>query len=190
MALDTTNINKSRVNLDELDEIWLFGYGSIMYKVDFPYLEKARCYVQGWQRRFWQGSHDHRGTPDAPGRVLTLIEADESEICEGMGFRVTPEEFEHLDHREKNGYLRYQMPLYFDKPKHETKMGIVYIAPKDNAAYLGPASIADIAAQIKRCHGPSGPNTEYLLEFTNALRALNIDDPHAFAIEQTLLSSQ
>lgn len=191
MALDTTDINKSRVDLNELDEIWLFGYGSIIYKVDFPYLEKAQCYIKGWKRRFWQGSHDHRGTPEDPGRVLTLIETQDQTVCEGMALRVTPEEFEHLDHREKNGYLRYQVPLFFNSGNQESsKTGIVYIAPTDNAAYLGPASIEQIAAQIARCHGPSGPNKEYLLELANALRKLNIDDPHIFAIEQTLLSLQ
>ena len=195
MALDTTDINKSRGDLHELDEIWLFGYGSIIYKVDFPYLEKARCYIKGWQRKFWQGSHDHRGTPQDPGRVVTLIETQEQDICQGMGFRVTPEEFEHLDHREKNGYLRYQVPLFFnDEGKnHHTKCGktgIVYIAPTDNAAFLGPASVEQIAMQIARCHGPSGPNKQYLLELANALRQLDIDDPHVFAIEQTLLSLQ
>lgn len=185
MSHNTIALNKQRQPLDHLDSVWLFGYGSLIYKTDFPYLDAKPACIYGWQRRFWQGSHDHRGTPDAPGRVLTLVEAPKAR-CAGMAYQVTPDTFEHLDHREKNGYLRIFTPLHWLNEEGKTQ-GVVYLASADNDAYLGPASETDIAAHIARSHGPSGQNSEYVLKLAEALRAMGEQDAHVFAIERELL---
>ena len=80
---------------------WVLGYGSLIWKQDFPYLESRPGRITGWVRRFWQGSHDHRGLDHDPGRVVTLVAAP-GEHCDGRTFLVEPEVFEHLDHREKD----------------------------------------------------------------------------------------
>jgi len=182
MSFDTTSINQSRQDLTGKESVWVFGYGSLIYKADFPYFERKPAKIHGWTRRFWQGSHDHRGTPDAPGRVVTLIESDEE--CLGMAYRVAPHTFEHLDVREKNGYLRFTTPLYFlDGTQDE---GLVYIATPNNAAWLGPAPVEEIAEHILRSHGPSGSNREYLLKLDDALHALHAQDDHVSSIAQAL----
>lgn len=181
MALNTIELNRQRQPLDHLADVWLFGYGSLIYKVDFPYLERRRASISGWVRRFWQGSHDHRGTPAAPGRVVTLIEQPGA-VCHGMAYRVSPATFEHLDHREKNGYLRFFTGLTFSEdpaPDGEGSVqGLVYVATPDNAAFLGPAPLAEMADQIARSHGPSGANADYLLQLSAALQALGVTDDH------------
>ena len=82
---------------------WIFAYGSLIWRPDFAFVDRRRVHLPGFTRRFWQGSHDHRGTPDAPGRVVTLIQ-DEQASCHGMAYLINDEAvFRALDHREKNG---------------------------------------------------------------------------------------
>ena len=184
MSHNTIAINQRMDKFNSHASVWLFGYGSLIYKADFPYLERRPASIVGWSRRFWQGSHDHRGTETAPGRVVTLV-PEPGAVCHGMAYLVTPEEFAHLDHREKNGYLRLATEIRFEDGS--SALGLVYIATHENAAFLGPASEQAIARQIAESRGPSGPNSEYLLELAKALRELGKDDPHVFEIERHLI---
>jgi cation transport regulator ChaC len=187
MSHNTIAVNRRMDKFDSHASVWLFGYGSLIFKADFPYLERRPASITGWTRRFWQGSHDHRGTETAPGRVVTLV-PDAGATCHGMAYLVTPEEFAHLDYREKNGYLRLATDIRFEDGSRTE--GLVYIATHENAAYLGPAPERDIALQIATARGPSGPNSEYLLELAKALRALGKPDPHVFEIERHLREFQ
>lgn len=180
MSVNTIEENRNRNLFGDHDEVWLFGYGSLIYLVDFPYLESRPASITGWSRRFWQGSHDHRGTEANPGRVVTLIEQPNA-ICGGMAFRVNAAVFAQLDEREKNGYLRVATEMNFDDGS--TATGLTYLATADNKAYLGEASEQEIARQICGASGPSGDNCDYLLELAVALRELGLEDEHVFAIE-------
>lgn len=162
---------------------WVFGYGSLIYKADFSFAERRAASIRGWARRFWQGSHDHRGTPAAPGRVVTLVPAPGA-ICIGVAYRVDGSVFAHLDHREKNGYRR--IPLAIDLGPAGTVEGTSYIAEPGNEAFLGPAPPTRIAAQIRAAAGPSGSNLDYFRALADALRRLGAYDPHVAAIERAL----
>ena len=162
---------------------WVFGYGSLIWRQDFPFIDARPATIHGWARRFWQGSHDHRGVADNPGRVVTLVEAP-GEQCAGRAFLVEAGAFEHLDYREKNGYARYDVDIRFE---NDSATGVTYVAPTDNVAFLGDAPLADMAAQIRRCRGESGHNVDYVLELADALRRLAIDDAHVFELEAALL---
>ena len=184
MSANTIAINRAMTQFNGHDSLWLFGYGSLIYKADFPFLESKPARIQHWSRRFWQGSHDHRGTPENPGRVVTLVEVPHA-VCEGMAYRITPEEFEHLDFREKNGYLRLVTQIQFQDGSEAP--GVLYIAHPDNSAFLGPETEQEIARHIAFSEGPSGKNSDYLFHLADALRSLNGVDEHVFAIEKYLL---
>lgn len=153
---------------------WVFGYGSLTWRVDFPYHERRRALVRDVARRFWQGSRDHRGTPQAPGRVVTLVRAPRAE-CVGVALRVDAAVLAHLDHREKDGYERVHVDF---QTEQGAATGITYVAPAGNPGYLGPAPLDEMAAQIWRSVGPSGTNHEYLRELDAALRQLDAQDIH------------
>jgi len=138
--------------------------------------------LSGWSRRFWQGSHDHRGLPDAPGRVVTLIETPGAR-CVGVAYSIAHDTFEHLDHREKNGYDRIDVAIELERGRVEA---VVYVAAPGNVAYLGAAAPIDIARQIVASRGPSGSNREYLERLAHALRELDAPDEHVFELEALL----
>lgn len=164
----------------------MFGYGSLIYKVDFPYLERRIASITGWQRRFWQGSHDHRGTPDSPGRVVTLVPESDM-ICRGVAYRVDNSVFEHLDFREKNGYQRFPARMALESPSEQVD-GVLYVADQHNSAFLGPASMIQLANHIAASEGPSGSNRDYVLQLAQALEELGDDDAHVRELAALLVN--
>ncbi len=160
--------------------MWIFGYGSLMWRVGFPYEERRPGYIRGYRRRFWQGSPDHRGVPEAPGRVVTLLPRA-GERCWGMAYRLAPrgadDVLRDLDVREQGGYERVITPV-LDERDEPFAEALAYIATADNAHYLGCAPLPEIADHVVRSRGPSGDNAEYVLELAAALTAIGAEDGH------------
>jgi len=169
--------------------VWVFGYGSLVWRPSLPFLERRQAYIVGWSRRFWQGSTDHRGTPDAPGRVVTLV-ASPGEACRGVAFRISEdretEVLENLDQREKGGYEKQDLDIYLLDPSEGPVPGLAYVATPRNPNYLGPADLAKIADQVRASHGPSGSNVEYVERLVAALRDMGACDEHVFSIARLL----
>jgi cation transport regulator ChaC len=169
-------------------DFWVFGYGSLIFRPAFPYLERRPGFIRGYARRFYQGSTDHRGVPGAPGRVVTLI-PDAGGRCGGMLYRVEACERDPvlaaLDHREQGGYTRLDVNAFFDGEDGAVP-ALTYFAGPENPNYLGSASIADIAAQVRNARGPSGANTDYVTLLAACLRELGVEDEHVFAVERAL----
>lgn len=168
--------------------MWIFGYGSLIWKQEFPFTSLRPCVVHGFRRVFYQGSTDHRGVPGSPGRVVTLVPEAGSSVT-GVAFELPEESIEAtldaLDFREKGGYERVLVDA-FDIQSNELlpEKCLSYIASQDNDEYLGPAPDDAIAAQIAASKGPSGPNTEYLFKLADGLRAIGALDEHVFKLEQ------
>ncbi len=160
--------------------VWIFGYGSLLFRPDFPFDHREVVRLDGWERRFWQGSTDHRGVPEAPGRVVTLVERAAAR-CHGVAFRVTRGEEErvlaYLDHRERGGYTRASVALHTTSGA-QIEEAVTYIAHRDNPCWLGEAPLAAIAAQVRTAAGPSGKNRDYVLSLERVLAEAGIVDAH------------
>ncbi len=176
---------------DISDVTWIFGYGSLVWRPDFPFAESRTGFVRGRARRFWQASTDHRGLPDRPGRVVTLV-PEPGHRCFGRAYRLLEEDrasvLAGLDHRERGGFTRERVPVQLNDGggTGATVSALLYIATETNPNYLGPASLEEIARQIGESHGPSGSNIEYLVKLADALRGMGAEDDHVFALEAML----
>ncbi|PSS17531.1 Gamma-glutamylcyclotransferase [Actinidia chinensis var. chinensis] len=171
--------------------MWVFGYGSLIWKAGFHYDDRLFGFIKGYRRVFYQGSTDHRGTQEYPGRTVTL-EAAEREVCWGVAYKISRMEDEqialtYLEVREKQ-YDKKAYIDFFTDPMALTPAvsGVmVYIASPDrklNPNYLGPASIEEIAKQIVRAEGPSGPNRDYLFQLEKALIQYGCEDKHVMGL--------
>jgi cation transport protein ChaC len=170
-------------------ELWVFGYGSLIFRAEFPFLERRVARIHGFSRRFWQNSPDHRGTPEAPGRVVTLIENNASSV-RGVAYRIARERayavLAELDERERAGYQRVAVEIEFTEAPFGRARALVYQARAENPGFVAHADERAIAEIVRTARGPSGDNASYVRRLAQALRDIGEDDPHVFAIERLL----
>ncbi|KAK7741430.1 hypothetical protein SLS63_000984 [Diaporthe eres] len=132
-------------------------------------------------------SQDHRGTPEASGRVVTLIERSFWETLPdphsaadkvwGVAYRIEAEHVEevkeYLDIREINGYTIHYTPFSPASDPEKPIRTLVYIGTPDNDQFVGPQDTQALAEHIYRSEGPSGLNRDYLLGLDKALQELS-----------------
>lgn len=164
---------------------WVFAYGSLVFRPGFSFVRREVACIEGFERRFYQGSTDHRGTPEAPGRVVTLVPSPGAR-CWGVAFGLSVGSVDavlgRLDFRERGGYARLELPLHARSGERLSEAGLVYVANPENPEWLGDAPYEAMARQIRSSVGPSGRNTDYVLGLARALDEMGVDDPHVFTL--------
>ena len=162
----------------DTSDIWVFGYGSLMFNPIMDYVERARATIYGHHRRFCLWTRLGRGSPDCPGLVLAL---DRGGCCPGIAFRLKPEvaiaELDLLWRREMVT-LAYRASWLTLHTVHGRKPAIGFVARPERENYAQPMTIAEEADTIASAVGFIGPCRDYLFDTVKALHANDIRDPH------------
>jgi cation transport protein ChaC len=173
------------------NNLWIFGYGSLIWKVDFPISNQFPAYIKGFERRFAQKSQDHRGTVEYPGRVVTLLETGRAEdVVYGMCYCIDKSNvhqvLKHLDFREKNGYARHYVHVYHSHTnERHPALVLLYVGTRQNPQFIDPSTetLEMTAEIIATSVGPSGKNSDYLFNLSRALDEMNVVDEHVKHLE-------
>ena len=160
-------------------DLWVFGYGSLMWRPGFLYEEAVHATLLGAHRALCIYSVVHRGTPQHPGLVLGL---DKGGTCEGVAFRV-PARCRHatlsyLRRREQvsNVYrpvLRW-VSLKVDEP--QTAKALCYMVNRNHRQYAGALPVMEQVHLVRRSKGRSGKNTDYVMNTVRHLRECGVVD--------------
>ena len=158
-------------------DFWVFGYGSLMWRPDFPYRESRSARLYGYHRCLCVWSARYRGTPASPGLVLGL---DSGGSCVGSAFLVEKGAEEEaaaaLRHRElvTGVYIPRIKPIRFlDGSRTEA---LVFIVRRDHRQYSGRLQPEEAASVVARARGDAGPNLDYVRNTIEHLDRIGIRD--------------
>lgn len=158
-------------------DLWIFGYGSLVWNPGIDVAETRLASLAGYRRRFCMWSVHHRGTEADPGLVLALEEA-EGERCRGVALRAADPEpaLRHLRERELISAAYHEARVTLDLDGGGAVDALAYVVEPRHAQYARDLPLERQAQIIAAATGGRGPNHEYLTQTADGLRALDIDD--------------
>jgi glutathione-specific gamma-glutamylcyclotransferase len=165
----------SLIGQDDTGDLWVFGYGSLMWRPGFEVRERVPARLKGLHRALCVYSFVHRGTPERPGLVLGL---DRGGMCRGIAYRVAAsaraKTVAYLRGREQvtSVYREAMRRIELEEPARRQVTALCYVVDRGHVQYAGPLSLAERLHYVRQGHGQSGPNREYVLEAVRALEAL------------------
>jgi cation transport protein ChaC len=160
-------------------DLWVFAYGSLMWRPNFFYEEKSHAVLEGAHRALCVYSVIHRGVHSAPGLVLGL---DKGGQCEGIAFRVPARLVQdtraYLHRRENvtNTYSAAVKPVKLMDGSHRTVPALCFLVNRRHHQYAGDLPFERQAYLVRRSVGASGANIDYVMSTVRHLRELGIHD--------------
>ncbi|WP_251863956.1 gamma-glutamylcyclotransferase [Achromobacter sp. Marseille-Q4962] len=170
----------------EGEDVWVYGYGSLIWRPDFDFEERRLATLRGHHRALCLWSRVNRGTPECPGLVFGL---DRGGSCRGVVYRLAgaqvPAYFPALWEREMStgAYLPRWINCATD---HGLVRALVFVMNRQNPAYIRALPEAELLAIVRRASGRYGPCTDYVVQTAQALRAAGIHDARLDAIARRL----
>ena len=157
-------------------DLWVFGYGSVMWRPGFAHLERRAGRVHGYHRSLCVWSWFHRGTQENPGLVLGL---DVGGSCHGIAYRIAAADkaavADYLYRRElvTDGYQAILHQVYF---ADRSVTALAFRANRRHPQYAGKLAHDEAADTVRRAQGASGANPEYVASTVQQLQAMGIVD--------------
>ncbi|MGB7205626.1 MAG: gamma-glutamylcyclotransferase [Anderseniella sp.] len=166
-----------------MDEgFWVFGYGSLMWRPGFEFVERRKAIMYGVHRRLCIYSHVHRGTPEQPGLVLGL---DKGGSCLGIGYRVEADKrldtIAYLREREQVTmiYKECWRDLLVETDTGRKRVeALVYLVDTAHDQYAGKRTAAELVPFVLQGHGKGGPCIDYISSAVEHLGDLGLQDKH------------
>jgi cation transport protein ChaC len=166
--------------LDHTDEdLWVFGYGSLIWRPGFAFLESVPARLIGAHRALCVLSHVHRGTPERPGLVLGL---DHGGACRGIAYRVAAPEraatVAYLRAREQvtSVYRETTRSVWLAGTPERRVAALCYMVDRGHHQYAGRLTPEEQLHLVRQGHGQSGANRDYVLATVKALEAMGCRD--------------
>ncbi len=165
--------------------LWVFGYGSLMWRPGFAYARRSKALLRGWRRSLCIYSHVYRGSPERPGLVLGL---DRGGACPGVAFEVDAALREatirYLREREQVTavYLERVAPVTLESG--DRVLAVTYVADRLHDQYAGRLDREAMLEYVRAGKGQSGDNAEYVLETNDHLPAIGVRDPRSRMAER------
>ena len=146
-------------------DLWVFGYGSLMWRPGFEFIERVPARLIGEHRALCVYSFVHRGTPEKPGLVLGL---DRGGACRGVAFRVAEKNrtatIAYLREREQvtSVYREVKRSVWLENEARQRVSALVYVVDRGHVQYAGRLSPAEQLRHVLQGHGQSGVNRDYV----------------------------
>jgi glutathione-specific gamma-glutamylcyclotransferase len=162
-----------------MGDFWVFGYGSLMWRPGFEYIERVPARLRGLHRALCVYSHVHRGTPERPGLVLGL---DRGGACRGVAFRVEPdardEVLAYLRAREQVTMVYREIVRRVEilDGTHRAVQAVCYAVDRSHGQYAGALPLASQVALVRQGHGQSGDNIGYVLATLDHMDEIGVVD--------------
>jgi cation transport protein ChaC len=158
-------------------DFWVFGYGSLMWRPGFEFLDSALAWVHGYHRSLCIFSHVHRGTPERPGLVLGL---DLGGSCQGVAFRIAAEAREatlsYLRERELVTSVYQEKTVGLRFAEGGTARALTYIVDRNHRQYAGRLPLEEVTRLVANGVGVTGDNPAYVRNTYEHLLQLDIHD--------------
>ena len=170
-------------------DLWVFGYGSLMWRPGFDFIEQVPARLIGEHRALCVYSFDHRGTPEKPGLVLGL---DRGGACRGIAFRVRGEQrhttLEYLRSREQttNVYREVMRSVWLENAARDRVSALAYVVDRGHVQYAGRLSLAEQLRFVQQGHGRSGNNRDYVLSTVASIEKQGFRDPQLHQLAMML----